>query len=96
MKMKYIEGRVFDLLMEYPEAKDDDNLLLSYYLQAHKLNDLKQDDITGLIVSEKIGTLFKSIERSRRKLQAKNPDLRGMKWTKRQEAQADFKAYANE
>lgn len=96
MKIKYIEGRVFDLLMRYPEAKDDDNILLSYYLQTYKSNDLAHTDLTGLIVAEKIATLFKSIERARRKLQAKNPDLRGSRWFKRHEAQANFITYANE
>jgi len=96
MKIKYIEDRVFDLLMQYPEAKDDDNLLLSYYLQTYKADDLNHDSLTGLIVIEKIATLFKSVERARRKLQAKNPDLRGSRWAKRNEAQADFIAYAIE
>jgi hypothetical protein len=89
MKLRHIENNVIELLNLEPEARDDDNLLLALYVKEHK-----QINADNLIIEERLATLFNSVTRARRKVQEKNPDLRGERWKDRQAAQADFIEYA--
>jgi hypothetical protein len=91
-KLKLTEVKVREILMDNPEARDNDNLLLSEYLKRLEYGDFTF--IANEIVSKKIATMFKTVERTRRKVQEKNPELRGENWLKRHLAQDDFIQYA--
>lgn len=93
-RFKFVEVKVDDILHEYPEARDDDNLLFSLYLKRLEYKDYRA--IAEEIMANKIATQFKTVERARRKLQANNPILRGELWYKRHRAQEDFIRYAKD
>lgn len=93
-KFKYVEMKVDDILHDCPEARDDDNLLLCLYLKQIEYKDFGA--IAEEIHANKIATMFKTVERVRRKLQANNPLLRGEAWYRRHEAQEDFIQYAKD
>ena len=93
-RFKYVEVKVDDILHDYPEARDDDNLLFCLYLKQIEYKDFGA--IAEEIKANKIATMFKTVERARRKLQANNPILRGETWYKRHRAQEDFIRYAKE
>jgi hypothetical protein len=93
-KLKHIEIKVREILLDNPQARDDDNLLISEYLKS-----LEYDDFTLIaneIYNKKIATMFKTVERTRRKVQEKNPQLRGENWIKRHLAQEEYIQYALE
>jgi hypothetical protein len=92
-KLKHTEVKVNDILLNNPDARDDDNLLLGEYLKA--LNP-SFAYVAKEIFDKKIATTFKTVERTRRKLQEKNPELRGESWKKRHLAQEDYVQYALE
>ena len=97
MKLRYIENRVIELMNTFPATKDDDNLLLAHYLKTFKTNEKSSEvEVADFIVLEKVATTFKTIERVRRKVQNKYPNLRGKAWAKRHKAQEDFIEYAIE
>jgi ABC-type uncharacterized transport system involved in gliding motility auxiliary subunit len=99
-RLKLMESRVVEILQAVPEAKDNDNLLLAQYIITY--SDYKRnmimpkefDYLYSRILELKIGTLFKSIERTRRKVQELYPDLRGKKWIQRHQQQEEFINYA--
>lgn len=93
-KLKHIELKVHEILLENPDARDDDNLLVSEYLKSLGYGDFTE--IANEILNKKIATMFKTVERTRRKVQEKNPDLRGEVWIRRHLAQEDFVQYALE
>jgi hypothetical protein len=93
-RFKYVEIKVDDILHDYPEARDDDNLLFCLYLKQLQYKDFGA--IAEEIQANKMATMFKTVERVRRKLQANNPTLRGEVWYKRHQAQEDFIRYAKE
>jgi len=93
-KLKHTELKVHEILLDNPEARDDDNLLLSEYLKTLEYGDFAR--IATEIKDKKIATMFKTVERTRRKVQEKNPHLRGEAWLKRHLAQEDFIQYALE
>jgi hypothetical protein len=98
MRIGKIENRVIEILNKYPAAKDDDNLLMTYYLGEYD-DEFKHIDIYEIqffILQYRIFTTFKSIERVRRKIQEKNPSFRGTRWLIRHMAQTEFINYANE
>jgi hypothetical protein len=93
VKFRYVENKVNEILKTAPATRDDDNLLLISYLQT--LDDFEiPEGVIEFILNERIATKFKTVERVRRKLQEKNPALRGSAWLKRHETQADFIQYA--
>jgi hypothetical protein len=61
-----------------------------------KLLKEKRKNESNEIYNKKIATMFKTIERTRRKIQEKNPDLRGDIWKKRHLAQEEYIEYALE
>jgi hypothetical protein len=93
-RFKYVEVKIDDILHGNPQARDDDNLLFSLYLKQLEYKDF--ETIAEEIRINKIATMFKTVERVRRKLQANNPILRGEAWYKRHQAQEDFIQYAKE
>jgi hypothetical protein len=93
-KLKYIEFKVREILLDNPKARDDDNLLISEYLKSLPYDDFSW--VANEIRDKKIATIFKTVERTRRKVQEKNPQLRGEAWLKRHLAQEDFVNYALE
>jgi hypothetical protein len=91
-RLKYTEIKVREILLANPKARDDDNLLVSEYLKSLEHGDFTH--IANEIREKKIATTFKTIERTRRKIQEKNPDLRGEVWKKRHLAQEEYIEYA--
>jgi hypothetical protein len=93
-RLKYTEIKVREILLANPRTRDDDNLLASEYLKSLEYGDFTH--IANEIYNKKIATMFKTIERTRRKIQEKNPDLRGDIWKKRHLAQEEYIEYALE
>lgn len=91
-RLKLTEIKVREILLTNPEARDNDNLLASEYLKSLEYADFTY--IANEIRDKKIATMFKTIERTRRKVQEKNPDLRGEVWKKRHLAQEEYIEYA--
>jgi hypothetical protein len=85
---------VREILLANPRARDDDNLLASEYLKSLEYEDFSH--IANEIREKKIATMLKTVERTRRKVQEKNPDLRGDIWKKRHLAQEEYVEYALE
>jgi len=75
---KKIAKKVYSILLDYPEARDDDRLLLSLIWKEETISSTSisflEDLRTGKI------TTPETITRIRRKLQEKNEYLRGDKW----------------
>lgn len=92
-KIREVETKVLEILKTVPECRDNDNLLLVHYLEMIEDFEPMNFVATG-IIENSIATKLKSVERCRRKLQADKPELRGKRWEKRHEAQADFVEYA--
>lgn len=93
-KIKHTENKVQEILLNNPEARDDDNLLLSEYLKSLEYGNFVY--VANEIRDKKIATMFKTVERTRRKIQEKNPTLRGKAWKKRHLAQEPYIQYALE
>jgi hypothetical protein len=93
-RLKHIENKVREILLANPRARDDDNLLASEYLKSLEYEDFSH--IANEIREKKIATMLKTVERTRRKVQEKNPDLRGDIWKKRHLAQEEYVEYALE
>jgi hypothetical protein len=92
-RMREVETKVLEILKTVPESRDNDNLLLVHYLAM--IEDFEPNNfVTNGIIENSIATKLKSVERCRRKLQADKPELRGSRWEKRHEAQADFVEYS--
>jgi hypothetical protein len=92
-RIREVENKVLEILKLVPETRDDDNLLLSHYLET--LEDFEPNNfVQSGILENGIATKFKSVERCRRKLQADKPELRGKRWEKRHEAQESFIEYS--
>ena len=90
--MKHVENSVNEILHSIPETRDDDNLLMACYLKT-----LEEDfsEIELALVTKRIATRFKTVERARRKLQADNPLIRGEAWHRRHgEAQDAYIQYS--
>src|SRR5690554_1331157 len=85
--MKYftLKNQIRELLIHYPDTRDNDNALIARLLidmDFLKLNTITGEKFLHNLKSGEYGSL-ESITRARRMLQEKNPDLRGKLWSKR-------------
>lgn len=104
-EIKTIKDKVIFLLAKFPETKDDDKKLYSYFViygigkgdfeKGKKILSkmLAIDFVRN--VSEHEYVDFGSVSRARRKIQEKNVALRGDKWTERHSAGKFFKENIN-
>lgn len=97
--IKKTTALVKEILEEVPEAREDDMLL--YYRVCEKLNIYSLGRSFGymlLSLKEEGLPSFKSVERSRRKLQRAYPHLAAGKSVKdmRKEQEEEYRKYANE
>ena len=97
--LKKVEDVVYRVLEDYPEARNSDNILYSYVISKYNPEALKQTLGEYLRYFKDFNIpRFESVSRCRRKLQEKNPELRGAedvkKWRKENETR--FFNYAKE
>lgn len=104
-EIKTIKDKVIFLLAKFPETKDDDKKLYSYFViygigegnfdkgKAMLTNMLAIDFVRN--VSDHVYVDFGSVSRARRKIQEENPSLRGEKWVERHAASQYFKENIN-
>jgi hypothetical protein len=87
-KIKKLEVIVEKLLLNYPDTRDNDKLLI-LKVWAYQNPNLRSNDFTFLnFATSYLDGRYadtESITRARRKLQEKNPNLRGEKWYSRHE-----------
>lgn len=84
--MKYfgVKNKVLQKLVENPETRDSDNLLIANIILETETEDLRRISAYDFIKKVKDGAYnFESIRRCRQKLQEKNEALRGNNWSKR-------------
>ena len=90
MKISYLASQVKRLLIEKPESRDSDKLLISYlWIRTLRNKDIDPYSISGFELLRLFGTTdtlpnSESIRRSRQKLQEKHPELRGESYKVRQ------------
>lgn len=97
MKIKDVEHRVKNILVDFPETRDSDEVL--YYFIIREDPVLKHvGDIYDILIKRKEFGLpsLESVGRTRRKLQEKFEDLRGTKWATRYRKlkEEEYRAYA--
>lgn len=76
-----INNLVKIILIEIPETRDCDSLLI-HYVWKHELKFHDEQDVLQLLKEKKLHNAD-SITRARRKLQEKREELRGNKWQSR-------------
>jgi|TARA_R100000501_G_C2607894_1_gene103183 hypothetical protein len=71
-------------LTKYPILRDDDERLMANIWNSHigNLEDVDGKEILHMLANHKLPS-YESISRCRRKIQEKNPHLRGEKWNER-------------
>ncbi|MFI0477803.1 MAG: hypothetical protein ACH349_01580 [Candidatus Rhabdochlamydia sp.] len=86
--LQQVAVKVFSLLTDCPEARDDDRLLLAEIWIREK----KSTDLNGFFQELLDGSLShpESIRRMRQKLQEKHPSLRGDKYDTRHGMEASM------
>lgn len=82
-----VQRKVFAILFAYPETRDDDGLLYYVYAKCYV------QDSGRMYSLKKLFQLipFKTIDRCRRRLQAKYPNLRGEMWNRRHILQEEWR-----
>ena len=101
-KLLKITELVKGVLEEYPETRNDDNLLWLETMReaAYKNNCVYALDLGLTYIMHNIRALnlptFESVSRARRKLQAKYPELRGTERARKRRAEKEiiYKEYA--
>ena len=93
--LKEVKYKVEDILREYPPSRDDDDLL---YLEIIREYD---ESLLGTSVGhffrnrKTLGIpTFETVRRSRQKIQAENPELKGKRAIEREEAEESYRAFA--
>ena len=96
-KIKNLEKEIVNILIMYPDTRDDDYLLF-YRLCLSKNIDVTEISVSDFLQHRK--TLgfpnWETVGRVRRKLQEKYASLRSEKYKYKQSRQKAFKEYANE
>lgn len=97
--LKTVESVVRGILIDYPDARNSDNILYSIYVRKAKPEILSLPVVDYLLHFTDFGLYrFESVARTRRRLQEEEPELRGVedvrKWRKENEKQ--FYEYAKE
>ncbi len=75
---KSVGLKVFSVLTDYPDTRDDDKLLLMTIWEKES-NATEISELFKELIENKISH-FESIRRMRQKIQEKHPSLRGKKW----------------
>lgn len=92
--LKTIESKVKYILINDPDTRDDDDLL---YLEVCKMQ-IKTEAVSldYFLKHRKSSCIptYESVGRVRRKLQEKYENLRGVRWTERENAIKDFVDYS--
>ena len=86
--------KVKGILAKYPQTRDDDMLLYGQYLyQEQKVG--KEETFFKVLASASKRNLpsYESITRARRKVQEKEPSLRGKKYKQRQKTEQEYHEY---
>ncbi len=79
------------ILMKSPEARDNDNILLwIVWKKEYPIIDNNIEAFKQLFLSKKLPSM-ESITRARRKIQEQYPNLRGLRYEKRQNNQKAYK-----
>ena len=92
--MKDYYNLVKACLEKYPEARDDDMILYAYIV--YKVSDLKANIgfYTVMKYHDKYNLpSYESVTRARRKVQEKEPRLRGAKHGRRKELEEEYRDY---
>ena len=82
--------RVKALLEKYPAFRDSDNMLMAHIWRedlSYKLNVLSAHELLVILASSENLSKWGAMTRYRREVQELFPDLRGKKYTERQEKQ---------
>jgi|TARA_R110001606_G_scaffold373246_1_gene530579 hypothetical protein len=98
-QIKKLEPEVEFMLRKYPNLRDDDNRLyvnLIIRLDSELRNN--ETSVNYLLSNIALGKYpaFESVTRARRKVQEKNKELRGFKYSKRQDLEKEFRKSINE
>ena len=94
MRVKKIEPIVKDVLTDYREARDNDQILIALVCQRVDYEATKADFMTAM-VSGRLQN-FETITRARRKVQEKYAELRGKTYAERHLKEAEYEAYNRE
>lgn len=94
MWLNTMESRVLNILIVNPESRDNDRLLFVEYLKRYN-PELVQRGYADVMLSGDLPS-YEGITRARRKLQEKNPELRGILYEQRNHKQNDYVQYASE
>ena len=89
-RVNVIENRVKEILQEYPETRENDNLLYTKYIEEYHYVEFNKNTFVHY---EKYGLpSFKTIERNRRKIQNEQNYFKASKdiEKKRREAEQDY------
>jgi len=99
-QMRKIKNDVRELLVKYPEYRDDDNRLVSAFYYTKYGGREAFEGISAFQFlkdfAEKRFPLPDNITRVRRKLQEKEPELRGEKWAERHKLEQETKTDIHE
>lgn len=90
-KVSVIETRVQELLQEYPEARENDNLLYTKYIEEYHFAEFNKETFVHY---EEYGLpSYKSVERARRRLQNEKCVYKASedKEKERQEAESSYR-----
>ena len=100
-ELKNTTKLVFEILQLIPETRENDNLLYYYVCKKRlKRDDVKIDEITfehALLLRDYYGfPSFETVRRTRQKVQAEHPELKGKEETQafRAALEPEFRAYA--
>lgn len=95
--MKNYYDEVKDILTKYPLARDDDMLLYGFFLYLNQLVGKEERFYSVIAESKKRGLpSYEGITRARRKVQEKEPSLRGERYKQRKKAEEDYHDYYRE
>ncbi len=79
--LKSVGLKVYSILTDFPDARDDDRLLL-IHIWSRETNASDMESFFMEMLDGKISH-FESVRRMRQKLQEQHPNLRGSKWDAR-------------
>lgn len=93
--LKDVKTKVEELLINNPNTRDSDNLLVAtfYFYEIGGKDKLMNTSAYDFLKEMSAGRLtsFESISRARRKLQEQNPSLRGKSYNEKQELSKEIR-----
>jgi len=97
-QMKKVQDRVKVQLVEKVSTRDSDNQLWCSMIKkkvgATNLNNITGKELLKMIANGQVES-FESVSRMRRRLQEKNPSLRGKKWNLRHAEEKEVRKQIN-